>query len=91
MRACTDATPPEVRGSVISLYALSNDLGMGLGPVVVAGLIAWQGRLVALNVATCFWLVAGVLLFGVVRTFPRDERRMNERLARHARGEPHGG
>ncbi len=79
-----DANPPEVRGSVISVYALSNDLGMGLGPVVVSGLIAWQGRLVALNLATCFWLIAGALLFGVVRTFPRDERRMNERLTRVA-------
>lgn len=80
-----DANPPEVRGSVISLYASSNDLGMGLGPVVVSALIAWQGRLLALNIATCFWLAAGALLFGVVRTFPVDERRMTERLERAAR------
>ncbi len=75
-----DSNPPEVRGSVISLYTLCNDLGMGLGPVIVAGLVAWQGRLVALNLANGLWLVAGVLLFGVVRTFPRDERAMQRRL-----------
>ncbi len=76
-----DSNPPEVRGSVISLYTLCNDLGMGLGPVVVAALVAWQGRLVALNLANGLWLVAGVLLFGVVRSFPRDERAMQQRLA----------
>jgi MFS-type transporter involved in bile tolerance (Atg22 family) len=76
-----DSNPPEVRGSVVSLYTLCNDLGMGLGPVVVAALVAWQGRLVALNLANGLWLVAGVVLFAVVRAFPRDERLMQQRLA----------
>lgn len=80
-----DANPPEVRGSVFSLYTLCNDLGMGLGPAVVAGLIAWQDRQVALNLAVGFWLLAGVLLFGVVRTFPADERAMKQRLEEVAR------
>ena len=81
-----DANPPEVRGSVIAMYALCNDLGMGLGPAIIALLVAWQGRLVALNVANGFWLLAGLLLFGVVRTFPRDERRMQQGLACAAAG-----
>ncbi len=76
---------PETRGSIFSLFNLSDDLGKGLGPALISVFIAIFGRTMALNIATLFWLICGLFLLWMVRTFPRDEQRMQARLAQLAK------
>jgi MFS family permease len=76
---------PETRGSIFSLFNLTDDLGKGFGPVIISLLIIGFGRLVAFNIANLFWLVCGVLLLVMMATFPKDEARLNAVLAGRAR------
>lgn len=71
---------PETRGSIFSLYNLADDLGKGFGPVIISGLIAVFGRLVAFNIANLFWLVCGILLLVMIITFPKDQQQLNEKM-----------
>lgn len=68
---------PETRGSIFSLYNLTDDLGKGFGPVIISALIVWLGRLMAFNVANLFWLICGLLLLVMIWTFPDDEAKLN--------------
>lgn len=79
-----NVTTPETRGSVFSLYNLADDLGRGLGPWVVGGLVGVFGRLFAFDLATLFWLLCGGILLGMARTFPRDELALQARLRARA-------
>ncbi len=76
---------PETRGSIFSLFNLTDDLGKGFGPVIISTLIVGFGRLWAFNIANLFWVVCGVLLLVMVKTFPADEARLNELLRERAR------
>ena len=75
---------PETRGSIFSLFNLTDDLGKGFGPVIISMLIVFFGRLWAFNIANLFWLVCGILLLVMIVTFPRDEAALNELLKRRA-------
>ncbi|MCF7797918.1 MAG: MFS transporter [Lentisphaeria bacterium] len=68
---------PETRGSIFSLFNLTDDLGKGFGPVIISILIVSLGRTWAFNVANLFWLFCGVTLLWLIWIFPRDERRLN--------------
>jgi len=75
---------PETRGSIFSLYNLTDDLGKGFGPVIISALIVWFGRLMAFNVANLFWLICGLLLLVMIWTFPEDEAKLNAILKERA-------
>lgn len=79
---------PETRGSIFGIYNLADDLGKGLGPWVISLLVASLGRAAAFNVATCFWLLCGAVLLASARTFPRDERALQEILRARAGAAP---
>lgn len=71
---------PETRGSVLALFNLADDLGKGFGPAVISLLIAQLGRALAFDIATLFWVLCALALFGMARTFPRDEATLRARL-----------
>lgn len=75
---------PETRGSIFSLYNLTDDLGKGFGPVIISALIVWFGRLMAFNVANLFWLICGLLLLVMIWIFPDDEAKLNAILKERA-------
>ncbi len=79
-----NVTSPETRGSVFSLYNLADTLGNGLGPAIIALLIASMGRVGAFHVANGFWLFCGIVLLAMSFTFVRDQRAIQERLAARA-------
>jgi predicted MFS family arabinose efflux permease len=79
---------PETRGSIFALYNLFDDLGRGLGPWFIAQLIAGLGRVRAFHVANLLWVVCGVLLLVMSRTFPRDELALAQRLRESTRARP---
>jgi predicted MFS family arabinose efflux permease len=76
-----NVNPPAVRGSALALQSLTDDLGKGVGPVVVAGLIGSLGRTKAFNLAVGGWIPCGFLILGLVLTMRRDEKRAQEALA----------
>ncbi len=75
---------PETRGSIFSLFNLTDDLGKGFGPVIISLLIVAFGRLAAFNIANLFWLVCGILLLVMMATFPKDEARLRKILEERA-------
>nr|HPK45394.1 MFS transporter [Spirochaetota bacterium] len=75
---------PETRGSIFSLFNLTDDLGKGFGPVIISALIVLFGRLMAFNIANLFWLLCGLLLLVMIKTFPEDEARLNAILKEKA-------
>ncbi len=79
---------PETRGSIFSLFTLSDDLGKGLGPAVISLFILAFGRLWAFNLAALFWLVCGILLLFLIKTFPGEEARLQEILRANIRQKP---
>ncbi len=75
---------PETRGSIFSLFNLTDDLGKGFGPVIISLLIISLGRTWAFNVANLFWVFCGIVLLWLIRIFPADEKRLNALLAEKA-------
>jgi len=75
---------PETRGSIFSLFNLTDNLGKGVGPVVISLLIVHFGRLWAFNIANLFWLVCGVGLLAMMITFPKDEAALIKTLGERA-------
>ncbi|GLC48102.1 hypothetical protein PLESTB_000715300 [Pleodorina starrii] len=73
---------PETRGVALALQSMTDDLGKGLGPVLVAGLIHALGREGAFNVATAGWIPCGLMLSALACCMRRDEAAMQTRLAR---------
>jgi len=76
---------PETRGSIFSLFNLTDDLGKGFGPVIISLLIVAFGRQWAFNIANLFWLFCGLLLLLMIVTFPKDEARLNAVLRERAK------
>jgi MFS family permease len=76
---------PETRGSIFSLFNLTDDIGKGFGPVIISLLITQFGRLWAFNIANLFWLACGLLLLVMTWTFPKDEAALHATLAERAK------
>ena len=71
------------RGTVFAIFALTDDIGKGLSPMLAAALIgAAGGRTQAFNWTMVGWLLCGLILFGMMLTVDGDVRRMHKRLAR---------
>lgn len=61
------------RGTVFSLYNLADDLGRGFGPFIIGNiLIYFFGRNIAFNIANVFWLICGLFILMMMRTFPSE-------------------
>ena len=70
-------------GTVFSVFALTDDIGKGLSPLIAAALVsAAGGRQLAFNFCLIGWLVCGLLLFGMVKTLPGDVARLQRKLLR---------
>jgi len=76
---------PETRGSIFSLFNLADDLGKGFGPVIISLLIVGFGRVWAFNIANLFWVICGIILFFMMRTFPEDEAVLDKTLEERAK------
>ena len=71
---------PETRGSIFSLFNLTDDLGKGFGPVIISLLIVSLGRTWAFNVANLFWVFCGIVLLWLIWVFPKDEQQLQNVL-----------
>ncbi len=76
---------PETRGSIFSLFNLTDNLGKGFGPVIISLFIVHFGRLYAFNIANLFWVICGLVLLAMAWTFPGDEAALNAAMKEKAR------
>ena len=72
---------PETRGTVFAMFALTDDLGKAFGPYIISLFVAGMGRRAAFNIATCMWLLCGVLLLSLSCTMASDEDNVREVVA----------
>lgn len=79
-----NVNPPERRGAAFSLLNLFNDLGRGLGAWVVGGMAATLGRVPAFHIANLMWLFCGAALVALIFILPREEKALQDRLAKLA-------
>lgn len=72
---------PEHRGSVFSLFNLSDNIGKGVGPALGGLLLSLTGSYVAMaNYAIIFWLACGSIFLALTITINRDRRELLELL-----------
>jgi len=62
----------EVRGTVFSAFTLCDDLGKGLGPMIIVFMTAIFGRRLAYTMAFSFWWLSGFFLLGLRTALPLD-------------------
>lgn len=67
---------PDTRGTVFALVTLTDDVGKGLGPEVVALGVVVLGRRLALSCAMACWLVCSALLYCTKYTIAKDVQRV---------------
>ena len=65
---------PEMRGVANGLFGLTDDLGRGFGPALIAFLeLAVGGRQAAFTIGAFFWVICGALIIGIYFTCEADE------------------
>lgn len=62
---------PEHRGTVFSVFNITDNIGMGLGPAI-GGLLLPFGYAFMMNFAIIWWVPGGLLLFLVAKTINQD-------------------
>ena len=75
-----NVTAPEVRGWAFSVFNLMDDLGKGVGPVLVSSLIAVYGRETTFVAAMLAWVPCGLLLAAIACTVESDEEMVQRRM-----------
>jgi MFS family permease len=71
-----DINPPENRGTLFSIFNLTDSLGRGVGPVL-GGIAALQfGLFFTMCLATLFWIPCGLLVLSLLRFAPAEMDRL---------------
>eukprot|EP01041_Mallomonas_annulata_P011522 gene11522-24098_t len=75
-----NVSSPETRGTAFAFFNLTDDVGKGGGPVLVAALIHMCGsRERAFNIGICLWFFCGAVLCMMAFTVTRDETAVQDR------------
>ena len=78
---------PEMRGVANGLFGLTDDLGRGFGPALIAFLeMAVGGRRAAFTIGAFFWVICGALILAIYFTCEEDEAAV-QRHVRTSSGE----
>jgi len=78
-----NVTSPENRGTAFALFTLSDDIGKGGGPAVVAFLVNYYGnRRPAFSVGVLAWVVCGIALCLMTFTVNADEAYVTKQRAK---------
>jgi len=84
--ACTGAmllnvNLPEMRGSVMALYSVLDDLSKGFGTLFVSMIVrVVGGRAIAYQMSLLLWVFTGVALLYTYHTYDEDEAAMRKNL-----------
>jgi len=83
--------PPDQRGAAFSLFNLTDDLGRGLGPAIVAQLVGLFGREKAFILSFSSWGLCAVLLYFTGSTLGKDAEDVRTGAVLHSRNGGAGG
>lgn len=75
-----DVNVPENRGTIFSVFNLTDSVGTGIGKLVGGMLSVSLGIGAALSISTIFWIPCALLLFVIYFKFEIDIRKMQTRL-----------
>jgi hypothetical protein len=76
---------PETRGVALALQSVTDDLGRGLGPIIVAAFItSLGGRRNAFNLAISGWIPCGLITLSLACFMRRDEAAVQARLKKRS-------
>ncbi len=75
---------PEHRGTVFSVFNITDNLGQGMGPAI-GGLLVPMGHLFMMNFAILWWVPCGLLFFMVARHIGMDRDRLRSLMEGRAR------
>ena len=78
--------PPDQRGAAFSLFNLTDDLGRGFGPAIVAQLVGLFGRENAFMLSFTSWGLCAVLLYCTGSTLGKDAEDVRTGAVLHTRG-----
>ena len=58
-----------------NLTLIADDLGRGFGPFIIGNILIYHfGRNMAFNIANIFWLLYGIFILIMIRTFPKENK-----------------
>jgi MFS-type transporter involved in bile tolerance (Atg22 family) len=75
---------PEHRGTVFSVFNITDNIGQGLGPAM-GGLLVPLGYLFMMDFAIFWWVPCGLLFFMVAKYINKDRDALRELLNQRAR------
>jgi MFS family permease len=75
---------PEHRGTVFSVFNITDNLGQGMGPAI-GGLLVPMGHLFMMNFAVLWWVPCGLLFFMVARHIGSDRNALRSLMEKRAR------
>jgi len=61
------------RGTAFAVYNLADDLGRGFGPFIISFFILQFGRQLGFNIANAIWLLCGIAILFMIKTYPDDQ------------------
>ena len=79
-----DVNPPENRGTLFSIFNLTDSIGRGVGPVLGGYMAVNYGLFFTLNVATLFWIPCGVLVLVLLKFAPAEMDRLRSDMRQRA-------
>ncbi|CAK0784876.1 hypothetical protein CVIRNUC_008081 [Coccomyxa viridis] len=71
---------PEVRGVALALQTVLDDLGKGLGPLLVSLMVSAWGQKAAFNVAVGGWIPCGICFAFIALFLAKEEDALQDRL-----------
>lgn len=75
-----NVNPPERRGSVFSIFNITDSIGRGLGPIIGGHLIVTSGYLFTVVFSTFMWIPCGVIFLAIYWTLKQDLQKMDLHL-----------
>lgn len=79
-----DVNPPENRGTLFSIFNLTDSLGKGIGPVLGGFMAVNFGLFFTMNLATLFWIPCGLLVLSLLRFAPSEMDRLRSEMTQRA-------
>ena len=71
---------PEHRGAISSIFNLTDNIGMGLGPFIGGLISSIKGLDFAMTTSALFWIPCGLLLFVVATSIEKDALKVRSRM-----------
>lgn len=75
-----DVNVPENRGTIFSVFNLTDSVGMGIGKLIGGLLSVTFGMTAALSISAATWIPCAVLLFMITYIFKSDIEKMQRKL-----------